>query len=363
MRASFKIGSIAGVEIKIHLSLLIILVLLTYLFYVSPQPYGFIGFSTNIRLFLSLLSAISLFIAVLLHELAHSFVAMRYGISVKAIVLFIFGGLSVMEKMPKEPRKELFISLAGPLTSLLIGIVGYLLSTFPVKTVSSFFFLFSYFNIILAAFNLIPAFPMDGGRILRSLLARRMSYVRATRIAAEVGKILAVFMGITGILVFYNPWLILIAFFIYIGASEEERITTIEGMLGRFRVRDIMSPDVISVTPKTKIRELIEMMFKHKHLGYPVIDNGRLVGIVTLKDVINSDPEVEVEKVMSRNVVFINPEAGAFDAFKIMSERRIGRIPVVENGEVVGIISRSDLMKVSEILEALEVFGWKAKRG
>ena len=160
-------------------------------------------------------------------------------------------------------------------------------------------------------------------------------------------------MGITGI--FVNPWLILIAFFIYVGASEEEKLVTFEGLLGRFRVKDIMTPDPIYVTPDLKVGDVIALMFKYKHLGYPVIEDGKLVGIITLKDVINVDENVEVRNVMSRDIVTISPNVSAFEALRLMSERGIGRVPVVENGKLVGIVSRSDLMKVVEILQALDI--------
>jgi CBS domain-containing protein len=235
-----------------------------------------------------------------------------------------------------------------------------ILTLIPSASISAFFTLSAYINLFLAVFNLIPAFPMDGGRIFRSFLARKMSYARATRVAAETGKMLAVMMGIFGI--FYSPWLILIAFFIYIGANEEEKLVMLEKLLGKYRVSDIMTTEVITVNPSTKVGELIELMLKKRHLGYPVVEDGKIVGIVTLQDVINVNPEVEVREVMTREIVTISPSESAFQALKLMNERRIGRLPVVENGKLVGIISRSDLMRVAEILETLEVLGWKSPK-
>jgi CBS domain-containing protein len=272
-------------------------------------------------------------------------------------MLFIFGGVAMMEKMPKKPREEFAVAIAGPAASICIAALSFFLSFTPHTVVSAFFTLFAYFNLVLALFNLIPAFPMDGGRILRSFLAERMSYAKATRIAAEVGRGLAIVMAILGI--FYNPWLILIALFIYIGASEEERLVLLENILGRVKVEDVMSRDVLSLSPTAKVSEVIEVLLKHKHLGYPVMEDDRLVGIVTLKDIMGADPDDTVEKVMSKDVVTIEPHKSVFEAFKIMSERGIGRLPVVENSKVVGIISRSDIMRLKDILEAMEVMGWK----
>ncbi len=359
MRASFKLFRIFGISVEAHISLLILLGLLVYIFSVTPTPYGFADFPTPYRIALSFTAAISLFISIMLHELSHSLVARRYGVKVRGIMLFIFGGVAMMEKMPKKPSEEFAVAIAGPAASVGIGVISLALSTIPNTVLSAFFTLFAYFNIILAIFNLIPAFPMDGGRILRSFLAERMSYARATKIAAEVGRALAVFMAIFGI--FYNPWLILIALFVYMGASEEERLVLLENVLGKVKVGDVMTTDVKFVTPDMKVSEVAEMLLKYKHLGYPVVDNGKLVGMITLKDIINADPDARVGDVMSRDVVTVRPEVSAFEALKIMSERGFGRLPVVVDGRVVGIVSRSDLVRVKEILETLEVMGWKKR--
>lgn len=177
-----------------------------------------------------------------------------------------------------------------------------------------------------------------------------MSFVRATHTAAEIGKMFAIFMGIMGL--FTNPWLILIAFFIYMGANEEEKMTLVENVLKRIKIKEIMTPNPVVVTPDTTVGEVIELMFRYKHLGYPVVENGMLIGIVTLDDVAKASRDALVSEVMSRDIVTVSPDDSAFDAFKIMNEYRIGRIPVVENGIVVGIISRTDLMRVLEISEA-----------
>ncbi len=357
MRTSFRIFEVFGIEVKVHVSLIAILALFIYAFYVSYPPFGFANFPPTTRIILAVVASILMFGGILAHELAHSLVARRFGVKVKGILLFIFGGLAMMDKIPESPREEFQIAIAGPGMSFLIGFICLALAYIPIKEISALFMLLAYFNIILGVFNLIPAFPMDGGRVLRSILAGRMSYLRATRAAAETGKMIAVLMGIFGL--FYNPWLILIALFVYMGANEEERVVTLENVLGNVKVKDIMTKDVITVTPDMKISELVEMMLKNKHLGYPVVQDGKIVGIVTLKDIINANPDSTVGEVMSKEVITISPDATAFEAFKLMSEKNIGRIIVVENGELKGIISRSDLMRVTEILEVMEVLGWK----
>ncbi|MET1124054.1 MAG: CBS domain-containing protein [Archaeoglobaceae archaeon] len=358
MRTSFAIGRVFGIEVRVHVSLIVILALLVYAFYISPPPLGFRDLENS--LVLSILASLLVVLAILVHELAHSLVAMNFGVRVRTIVLFIFGGVAMMEEIPREPKKEFMVAAAGPSASFALAFVSLALTPvlpFPISRLSVSF---AYLNVILALFNLLPAFPMDGGRILRSFLAARMGYARATKIAAEAGRMFAVLMAIFGL--FYNYWLILIALFIYMGANEEERLVTLEEILGRVRVRDVMTREVLTVTPETRVAEVLELMLKHKHLGYPVVEDGRIVGVVTLKDIINANPDDPVANVMSRSVVTISPDATAFEAFKLMSENEIGRLLVTEDGKLVGIVTRSDIMKAKELLEAMEVLGWRGSR-
>lgn len=357
MRSSLRVAKVLGIDVRVHWSLFIILVLLFGYFYNSEKPFGFSELREPERTFYSTLASFFVFFAVFLHELGHSVVAIKFGIRVREIVLFIFGGVALMEQIPRNPRQEFLISIAGPFVSFFVAIVSLIFSNLTSEGLSTFFLISTYFNGVVAAFNLIPAFPMDGGRVLRSILARRLSYVSATRISANVGKAIAVFMAIFGF--FYNIWLLLIALFVYLGATEEEKIVTAESLLSRFRIRDIMTPNVLFVNPETTVAEVIDLMFKHKHLGYPVVENGELVGIVTLTDLINAKRDAKVREIMSRNVVTLEPDKSAFEAFKLMSERNIGRVPIVEDGKLVGIVTRSDLMKLKEIIEILEVSGWK----
>ena len=354
MKSSFKIFSISGIEIRIHFSLFIILIVLSYILYIQPYPFGFgnLEYSQSIKIALSILSSIGLFVAVLVHELSHSLVSKRSGVNVKGILLFIFGGVSLLEEFPKEPEKEIITAFVGPLTSFIIAFMSYGIFLSGIPIIAEFFIVFAYFNAVLGAFNLIPAFPLDGGRILRGFLARRTNFLKATQIAAGIGKSLAIFMGILGI--FINPWLILIALFIYMGANEEERMAFVEKVLKGSRVSEVMSPNPVTVLPNTTVEEALELMMRTRHLGYPVVENDRVVGIVTLQDISRAPKDKRIEDLMSKNVLTIKPDRTTFDAFKIMNEHRIGRLPVVNhNGELIGIVSRTDLMRVLELLGAI----------
>jgi CBS domain-containing protein len=204
---------------------------------------------------------------------------------------------------------------------------------------------------------MLPGFPMDGGRVLRALLARTRPHARATQIAAEVGKVFAFLLAIFGL--FTNLFLIALAFFIYIGASSEAQQTVMKAAFQDVTVRDVMTPreDLDVVSENTSVAELLERMFTERHTGYPVMQNGRLVGMVTLDDA-RSIKEVErdayrVGDVMSNDLTTISPDADAMAAIETMQKNNVGRLPVVDDaGEVVGLISRSDLVTAFNIIQS-----------
>ena len=324
--------------------------------------FGGIGVPTWLKYLFSTITSILFFSTLLLHELSHSIVAQGYGIKIRSITLFIIGGVAQMEDIPKEPRMEARIAAAGPAFSLTIGILAYIIyDIFGPASVAAGTFenaflilvgIIAFYNIVLGIFNLIPAFPMDGGRILRALLATRMSYIDATRKAAAVGKSFAFVMGILGLFAL-DPVLLLIAFFIYYGAAGEEEAAVISVTLEGVTVRDVMTglPDVIYVPPDWTLDRLIDVMFKTKHTGYPVQEsqNSRLLGVVTFSDVRRvPEPErgaIRVRDVMTSEIIAIEADADAFDAFKLIISGNVGRVIVMDHGRMVGIASRTDLMR------------------
>nr|HPM54079.1 CBS domain-containing protein [Methanoculleus sp.] len=307
--------------------------------------------------------ALGLFVGVFIHEMAHSLIAKAKGIEIHSITLLILGGVSQMEETMPDPKIELPMALAGPMTSLALGLISAALvyifdAVVPDPAVAGVLvFTFGYLgllNILLFGFNLLPAFPMDGGRVLRAWLARRMPLSRATRIAADVGKGFAVVFGIVGLL-FLNPILIIIAFFIYIGASQEATVLRYNILLQDITVADAMSSPVVTVEPTTPLSRLVEMMYETKHLGFPVVDRGALVGIVALADIHKITPQdreaMQVRDVMTRNPTTLPPSAPLLDALKIITGKDIGRIPVVSDGALVGIVTRTDVLRVMELRE------------
>jgi Zn-dependent protease len=232
MQSSLKIGSIMDIPIKLDTSLLLALPISAYFFAINSQPFGFAEVEPPIvRYSLSALSAVFLFASVLLHELAHSYLAKRYGVNIDSITLLLFGGVASME-IPQKPGQEAKIAFAGPLTSLIIGSIclftySYIISPNSALSQNSIYliiWILGSMNLLLGIFNLLPAFPMDGGRIVRSFFAGKMSYVKATHSAASIGKVVAILMAIFGIYV-GDLWFPLIALYIYGGASNEDRST------------------------------------------------------------------------------------------------------------------------------------------
>jgi len=305
--------------------------------------------------------ALGLFLGVFVHELAHSLVARAKGIRMQSITLLMFGGVAQMDEGTPEPKTELPMALAGPLMSLVFGLACCgLVYVVPDMTADPgwqgvLVFVFGYLgvlNILLFAFNLIPAFPVDGGRVLRAVLATRMPLDRATGIAATVGKVFAVIFGIVG-LVFFSPFLILIALFVYIGASMESTAVRYHFLLEDVTVGGMMTSPVTTVPENLPLAKVVEMMYASKHLGFPVVERDMLVGMVTLADINKTSPidrdAMQVKDIMTRDIVTLPPTASVMEALHIMTVNNIGRIPVVQDDRIVGIVTRTDILKVTEL--------------
>jgi len=374
MKWSYKIGSIHGIPIKLHVTFLLILLVFIWIFAVQEfEIFGFfIGFGgmnipTWLKYLFSAIASVLFFSTVLFHELSHSLVAKSYGIKIRSITLFALGGVAQMEEMPRDPRMEAKMAAAGPAFSLGIGILSYAIYYLfgPVSPTASgetitnaaliVVGIIAFYNIILGLFNLIPAFPMDGGRILRAFFAMRMPYLDATRRAVAVGKSFAFAMGIFGLLLIARGgiWLMLIAVYLYFVASEEERATVISVTLESVKVRDVMTsvPNVVHVPPDWTVNQLVDLMFRTKHMGYPVQESqtSSVLGVVTFADVrripVSERDTTRVEDVMNRELISIGSDADAFDALKLMASRNVGRLIVMDAKQIEGIVSRTDLMR------------------
>lgn len=305
-------------------------------------------------------AAIGLFAGVLLHEFGHSLVAIRFGYEIDSISLWLLGGMASFVEIPENWRHEFWIAVAGPFVSVGIGVICYAgFLSFP-DTFHAGRFVLGYLaviNVALAVFNMLPAFPMDGGRVLRALLARDRPHARATQLAAEVGKVSAFLMGIVGL--FTNWFLILLALFIYVAASGEAQQTAMKSAFEGVTVADIMTPrSELQVVPTdVTAQQLMERMFRERHTGYPVVEDDDLVGLVTLKDA-RELREVErdayrVSDIMAASVISVEPGTGAMEAMQLMDSEDIGRLPVVTvDGDLVGLVTRTDLMTAFNIVQS-----------
>ncbi|MFQ3293467.1 MAG: Zn-dependent protease/CBS domain-containing protein [Halobacteriales archaeon] len=371
---SFRIGSAVGIPIKLDLTFLLILPIFAYLIgsqieatadllnsvwaseiAIEPVTTGLMPWIVGV------VAALGLFGGVVLHELGHSLVAMRFDVQIDAITLWIFGGIASMEEIPEDWRQELAISVAGPIVSVFVGVVCYVAFLGVPSGLAAIRFVLGYLavlNVVLAIFNMLPGFPMDGGRVLRALLARTRPYARATQIAAEVGKAFAILLGLWG-LFSWSPISIGIAFFIYIGAASEAKQVTLKAAFEGVTVRDVMTPSskLHTVSPETSIADLVERMFRERHTGYPVVDGGDLVGLITLDDAQAVQPvereAFEVRDVMTTELKTIELDADAMAALESMQKEGIGRLLVTDRaGNLVGLISRSDLMTAFDIIRS-----------
>jgi Zn-dependent protease/CBS domain-containing protein len=372
---SFTVGSAFGIPIKVDRTFLLVLPQLAWLIgsqigrYVT-QFNGLLRANLDVAALtagsmpfvLGGVAAIGLFAGVVAHELSHSVVAMRFGAPIESITLWFLGGVAQLTEMPEDWRQELAIAIAGPIVSIALGVLSFgVFLVVPAGEFSAVRFVFGYLavlNVALAIFNMLPGFPMDGGRVLRALLARNRPHAQATQIAAKIGQFFAVLLAVLGVFS-VDIFLIAIAFFIYIGASSESQQTTMKAAFEGVRVRDIMTPaeEVRAVSPETSVAELLDRMFRERHTGYPVLENGEIAGVVTLSDA-RSIREIErdayrVEEVMTEDVTTTGAASEAMTAMNTMQSAGVGRLPVIDaNGAFAGLISRTDVMTALNIIQS-----------
>ncbi|MEF8852322.1 MAG: CBS domain-containing protein [Haloarculaceae archaeon] len=374
----YRFGSAFGIPLNVDLTFLLVLPLFAWIIGSQVGEYvRLLNETTGAAIpveplatsptsyVLGLVAALGLFAGVVLHELGHSLVARRLGYPIASITLWIFGGIAQLDEMPEDWRHELLIAVAGPLVSVGLGAVCYgAFLTVPRSgsvTVAAGAFLLGYLavvNVALAIFNMLPGFPMDGGRVLRALLARTRPYARATEIAAEVGKLFAIGLGLFGLFGGGGLFLVAIAFFIYIGAASEAQQTVMRAAFEGITVRDVMTPAdrVTSVDAEMSVTELIEVMFEERHTGYPVERDGEVVGLVTLADA-RAVREVErdayrVEEVMTTELHTVAPEADVMTALEQLNDHNVGRLLVMDDGEFVGLLTRTDIMTALSIIKS-----------
>lgn len=359
MHWSYKILTIFGIPLKLHITFPMLILAYAALF---GYEYGLTA-AVRGAVLVSLL-----FVCVVLHELAHSRQAQKYGVKVRDVTLLPIGGVSNMEHIPEDPKQELKIAVAGPLTSLAIGVILLIIDSaigldvldFNIARIATDWsylpVYLAWINIFLAIFNSLPAFPMDGGRVVRAFLAQKRSYAQATRIAASVGKIFAVLFGIAGLLI--NPFLIFIAFFVYLGASSEEQAVLIgEGLKG-LKVKDVMNTRCSPIPADTSLAQLVEMIFHGTCRGaIPVTEQGDYIGLASQENILSAIHEhglaIHLGKIAKRDLPTVSPEDTLYDVYKRMQRDQEKAYAVIDKGILVGIISLEDLGRAYEVASVL----------
>lgn len=340
MGKTWNAGKIGGIKLKIHPTFLILLLWVG----VSTLFSG----GTTSDIFNEIAFILVLFLSVVLHELGHATAAKSYGIDTRDITLLPIGGVARLEHMPEEPKQELVVAAAGPAVNVLIaGILfaGLLISgsfSQPFEMamlVDNFWLRLLSVNITLVLFNLIPAFPMDGGRVLRAILASRMDYVKATRAAANIGRGFAVLLGIAGFV--FNPWLILTAIFIWSGAGAEADAAEMKAGLEGVRVRDGMISQFYQVEANQPLDSVFQLSMTTGQQNIPVVSNGHFLGIIRRQDLSQS-----LDRLGNRAPAYaaigsepkgLDPEQPLNDVLPKFALNRI--LPVIENGQLIGLIT------------------------
>jgi Zn-dependent protease/CBS domain-containing protein len=359
MDGSFTIGKFSSIEVRVHWTFLLLLAF-----------FAFIGYQASGSLLGALtatLVIVALFICVLLHEFGHSLVAQRLGLKIHSITLLPLGGVSNLESLPEKPSDEVKITVAGPLVNVVLAPiffgVGLLLGAVPrvpgdpfmsIGSVGQFFFYLGYLNVVLAVFNLLPAFPLDGGRILRALLATRLGAVRATDISSIVGQIFAAAFFLIGLLG-GNFLLALVAVFIFFGATGEAQMVRQRELTRGLSVSDVMGTrsHTETVTPYHTFGQVLDMVIHGYQEDFPVVDeSGKLVGMITRDEIMTAAHSPEryssVRELMKTNVPTISSQADLFEeGLPILQQSGLRALPVTENGELVGMLTIEDVGQAS----------------
>lgn len=301
---------------------------------------------------LGFIAAVGLVTCVVLHELGHSLVAKAYGVRVRSITLWFLGGVARFDEMPRARGVEAVIAIAGPIVSVVLAI-GFWALLFAVPMFPALVFILAYLaftNLLLALFNLIPAIPLDGGRVLRSLLALVMRYATATRVAAMVSKLFAIAMGLFAI--YTQEWyLLLVAVFVFMAGSSETRATQVEDLLQGAHVGELMNADIRPVSPDLSAEQAAQRMIAEHRAAFPVVDeNQNVLGVVTMESLSNAPPETPVRHFMATNIPTVRKEDEAFTAFRRMSESGFDLLAVTDGARhLLGILTRVDLVRLIEM--------------
>lgn len=360
MRGSLTLLRVAGIRIAVHWTFVLILIWVMYRYAGTVETDKFAAAMRGLGFVLAV------FGCVVLHELGHALTAKRFGINTRDITLLPIGGVARLERMPEDPTQELIVAVMGPVVNVVIaaaiflalfltGRMGELVNIDSIT--GNFWAQLLWVNVFLVAFNLLPAFPMDGGRVLRALLHYNMDYARATRIAATVGQVMALLFGIMGLFI-GNIFLVVIAIFVYLGAMAESQFATTKSYTHHVPLRDVMITNYRALSPDSTLEDAITLLLRGEQQDFPVVDNGRLAGILPrgalLHALESGRRDVAVREVM-RTDCEVMEDTESLD--RVLERLRAGScpmLPVTRNSEVVGIITLENIAEWTMIQTALQ---------
>lgn len=352
MRWSFRIFKLAGIDIEMHVGFPIMVA-----WFALSQANSRDALLTVGELLL-------MFGCVLLHELGHALAARRYGITTRKIVLLPFGGVAQLERMPEKPTQELVVALAGPGVNLILatGLAALLLAmgeSFE-QALARFehglpeFLLVG--NLVMLGFNLVPAFPMDGGRVLRSLLAMRLPYARATRIAAQIGQAFAMLFAVAGLFVLRNPLMVFVALFVFMAAGEERAMVATRTALSGLPVSAAMVTAFMSLETRHELQYAADLMLAGDQQDFPVLEGGRYLGMLARKDLIKGlreeGPTAPVGRVVFTDLEPVDAAWPLERAWQVMKASGHSAIPVVMRGQLVGLLTLENMSELLMVQEA-----------
>jgi stage IV sporulation protein FB len=354
---SINIGTVAGTAIRLHVTFLLFLgwIFLSSWYSGGPQA-----------AWASLAFMILLFACVLAHEFGHIFVARHFGVTTPTVTLLPIGGVAQLERIPEKPSEEFLVAIAGPLVNVAIAIllVVFFGASLDARTLVSvdnsavhMLDRLAMVNIFLVVFNMIPAFPMDGGRVLRALLASRLGYTRATEIAASIGQVVAFGLGFLGL--FGNPLLIFIAIFVYLAASSEAQLVAIRAMSRDVPVAAAMMTQLARLAPQAHIDEAVNTLLQTSQSEFPVVDaDGRLAGVLSRADMIRAlkqlGPDARIADAMTKDVPTISHRACLEEAIRLLQEKRAPAVGVVDaSGRLSGLITSETIGEMLMVRDAL----------
>ena len=352
MRWSFRLLTIAGIRIEVHATFLLLVGAVALLR------------SDSTPLWVSVGELLILFACVLLHELGHALAARRYGIGTREIVLLPIGGVARLERMPEKPLQEIVVALAGPGVNLVLAtLTAVALVANGVRPEQALeragtglpeFLLLA--NLIMLLFNLIPAFPMDGGRVLRALLALAMPFPRATRIASLVGQGFALLFAVAGLFVFRNPMLVFVALFVFLAAGEERAIVQTRAALIGLPVSAAMVTSFVSLETRHELQHAVDLMLAGDQQDFPVLEGGRYLGMLTRSDLIRGlradGPEAPVGRVVRTDIEPVDGTWPLERALQVMRASRLSAVPVTRAGQLVGLLTLENVGELLMVQEA-----------